>query len=338
MTNVRPTVACSATVTTGCLQDNNLSANVTNPFAIANFASLATSSPVIYQDMTTKSFYTSGTISKASLIRAYPNGNITIPNPVGKARSHSLQVSYNHRFSRGLTANVAYTAMIQKNATSFFQPWLVMDAANPQVPYWQRGGAVPNRLAWTFVYDLPFGKDRQWIHNAIASQVVGGWTLAATYEYSPGGLVGFGSNFYYGDVNQIKIDNPTFDRYFNTAGCVASAAAAGPGDTVVPSGPCTQGWEKRSGFTPGTYQMRSFPANVGGLRGPGYQQWNSNLSRNFKIRERLTFQARLDVFNLTNHSFPAGPNTTPTNSQFGQITGGATNLNRFVQIVGHIRW
>lgn len=348
MTNVRPTVACSATVTSNCLQDTNLAANVTNPFAIANFASLASSNPVVYQDMTTKGFYTSGTITKANLLRAFPSGNINISNPVGKARSHSFQLSLNHRFSRGLTANFAYTAMLAKQATSYFQPWLINDPTFPQVPYWQRGGASPHRIAATFVYDLPFGKGRQWIHNAIASQVVGGWTLSGIYEYSPGGLLNFGSvtngvltgsYFYYGDPNQIKIDNPTFDHYFNTAGCVASAAAAGPGDIVITNGgPCTQGWEKRSGFGPGTYQMRSFPLNVDGLRGPGYQQWNASISRNFKIRERLTFQARLDALNVFNHSFVAGPNTTTTSSQFGQITGGAANLNRFIQIQGHIRW
>jgi hypothetical protein len=336
------TISCSATVTTGCLQDSNLGGNVTNPFNIANFASLASTNAVVYQDMATKSFYTSATISKANLIRAYSNGNLTIPNPVGKARSHMVALSFNHRFSKGLTANFAYTGMIQENATSFFQPWSVFDTANPQVPYWVRGGAVPNRVAATFVYDLPFGSGRQWIHNAIASQVVGGWTLAGTYEYSPGGLLGFGSNTYYGDVNQIKIENPTFDHYLNTAGCVGSAAAALPGDTVIlPSAPdqtCKQGWEKRSAFTPGAYQMRTFPQNIDGLRGPGYQQWNASLSKNIKIRERLTFQMRLDALNLTNHSFIGGPNTTPTSAQFGQITGGAANLNRFIQIQGHIRW
>ena len=347
------TISCSATVTTGCLQDSNLGSNVTNPFNIANFASLASTNPVVYQDMATKSFYTSTTITKANLIRAYSNGNIVIPNPVGKARSQMLALSFNHRFSKGLTANFAYTGMIQKQATGYFQPWNVFDANNPQVPYWQRGGAVPNRVAATFVYDLPFGKGRPFVHNAILSPVVGGWTLAGTYEYSPGGLLAFGSTTvggttgtngltYYGDISQIKIANPTFDHYFNTAGCVASQAAAGPSDTVIlPNAPdqtCHQGWEKRSSFTPGTYEARTFPINIDGLRGPSYQQWNASLSRSIRIRERLTFQARLDALNVMNHSFIGSPNTTPTSAQFGQITAGAANLNRFIQIQGHLRW
>jgi hypothetical protein len=52
----------------------------------------------------------------------------------------------------------------------------------------------------------------------------------------------------------------------------------------------------------------------------------------------LTFQARLDALNVMNHSFIGGPNTTPTSAQFGQITAGAANLNRFIQIQGHLRW
>jgi hypothetical protein len=319
-------------------QDGNMSGAVTNPFNIANFASLATSNPVVYQDMSTKSFYTSTTITKSNLIRAYPNGNITTPNPLGKARSQQFAASFNHRFSKGLTANFAYTAMIAKSATGYFQPWSPFDPVSPQVPYWTRGGASPHRIAATWVYDLPFGKGRQWIHGTLPSLLVGGWTLSGTYEYSPGGLLGFGSNFYYGDVNGIKIDNPTFDHYFNTAGCVSTAAAAGPGDTVVGSGPCTQGWEKRTGLGPATFQARSFPTNIDGLRGPGYQQWNTSVTRKFKIKERLGFETRLDTLNLLNHSFLGGPNTTPSSSQFGQITGGAANLNRFVQIQGHLRW
>ena len=334
-----PSIYYSRATVRDATPDSNLGANVTNPFYINNFASLATTVPAIYQDMATKSFYTSSTIQKANLIRAYPSGNITIPYPVGRARSQEFDLSFNRRFSKGLTANFTYTAMIAKAATSFFQAWSPSDPVSPQVPFWQRGGALPYRIAATWVYDLPFGKGRQWVQGTIPSLIVGGWTLSGTYEAAPGGLLGFGNYFYYGDPNKIKIDNPTFDRYFNTAGCVSTAAAAGTGDIVVPANqPCTQGWEKRSGNQPATYQARTFPVNIDGLRGPGYQQWNASVSRDFKIREQFKFRVRLDTLNVFNHSFVGSPSTTPTSSQFGQITGGAANLNRFVQIQANLRW
>jgi hypothetical protein len=338
--NSRPTVSCSATVTAGCLQDSNMSAAVTNPFALGNFAALKTSNPALYSYMSTLGFFTSGTISKARLIGAYPLTNLTVPDPIGKARSQQGDVSFIHRFNHGLSASFTYTRMVAKQATGFFQPWGGIDPNNlAQVPLWTIGGAAPNKIAATWVYDLPFGKGRQWVHEKYLSMLVSDWSFSGTYDYQPGALLSWGNSFYYGDPNQIKLSNPTYGEWFNTAGCVASAAAAGPGDIVVPVGqPCTQGWEKRSGLTPGTYQWRTFPVQIGGLRGPGYQQWNGSVSRNIRFKERYTFNMRLDVLNVFNHSFPANPNQTPTNSQFGQITGAAANLNRFIQIQGHIRW
>ena len=51
---------------------SNLTQNVTNPFNISNFASLKTSNPALYQQMSTLGFFTSATIQKNQLLRAYP--------------------------------------------------------------------------------------------------------------------------------------------------------------------------------------------------------------------------------------------------------------------------
>ncbi len=340
--NFRPAVSCSATVTAGCLQDSNLSTNIAvsqSPFNIANFASLKTSNPALYTYMAAQGFY-NNSISKARLIGKYPVTNLTVPDPIGVARSQQGDFAFTHRFNHGLSATFTYTRMVAKQATQFFQPWGGIDPDNPaQSPAWTIGGAAPNKIAATWVYDMPFGKGRKWIHQAFLSPLVSDWTFSGTYDYQPGGLLNWGNNFYYGDPSKIKLDNPTYGEWFNTAGCVASAAAAGPGDIVVPIGqPCTQGWEKRSGLTPATYQWRMFPLQIGGLRGPGYQQWNASINRDIRFKERYRLSLRLDALNVLNHSFPAGPQQATTNSQFGQITAAGANLNRFIQIQGHIRW
>jgi hypothetical protein len=287
--------------------------------------------------MTTKPFYTSTTIAKSTLLRAYPSGNISLASPIGKARSSQFELSFNRRFSRGLTANFAYTAMVAKQATSFFQPWSPSDPTLPQVPNWLVSSASPQRVAATWVYDLPFGERRTWVHSRIPSMLAGGWTFSGTYQYQPGGLIGFGNAFYYGDLSKIKIDDPKLDHYFNTAGCVTSNPSAG--DIVVPSGqPCPQGWDKRPGSQPATFQAREFPVNIDGLRNPSIHQTNLSLMREIRLRERLTFQARVDALNVMNHSFFNGVNTNPSSAQFGQITSGSVTLNRFIQIQGHLRW
>jgi hypothetical protein len=317
--------------------DSNLSTQVPNPFNISNFASLATTNPVVYQDMTTKSFYTNTTIAKSTLLRPYPNGNISLASPIGRARSWQIELSFNRRFSKGVTANFAYTAMVAKSATSFFQPWSPNDPAFPQAPNWLVSAASPHRVSATWVYDLPFGGNRQWVHSRIGGMLLGGFTFSGTYQFQPGGLLGFGNAFYYGDLNKIKIQNPTLSHYFNTDGCVTSNPGAN--DIVVPNGqPCTQGWDKRAGSQPATFQARQFPVNIDGLRGPAIHQTNLSLMREIRIAERVRFQARVDALNVLNHSFFGGVNTTPSSAQFGQITSGSVDLNRFIQIQGHLRW
>ena len=53
-------------------QQSLLQQQVPNPFNIANFASLATTNPTLYQRMAGNSFFTSTTMQRQNLIRAYP--------------------------------------------------------------------------------------------------------------------------------------------------------------------------------------------------------------------------------------------------------------------------
>jgi hypothetical protein len=249
-----------------------------------------------------------------------------------------VSINYNRRFSRGLTANVAYTFMKNRSGNSYFQGWSPDDPTLPQAPYWNPIAPFGRRLTATWVYDLPFGKGRQFVQNKYLSLIVGGWTLAGTLQVTQGGLLGFGSNYFYGDPNSIKLDNPTPSQYFNTAGCVATTPLS-PGDTVVgATGACTSGWEKRSSMAASSYQYRTFPSNIDGLRAPGVHQIDGSLSRQFKIWESISFFTRVDVLNVENNSILNGPGTTPTSSTFGQITGASASPNRFVQIQGRLRW
>jgi hypothetical protein len=344
------TMSCAAGITNatanGCLEDTNLGANVPNPFYIGNLSSLQSSNPQLYSALSSVgSFFTSATISKATLLRPYPSSNLTIGMPLGHERETEVDVSLNHRFSRGLVANFGYTYFDSRFANSFLYPWNPFDASIPQAPVWQPNNINPHRITATWVYDLPFGKGRQWLHNKIASAVVGGWTISGNYVWSMGTLINMPNTFYYGNPANIKMANPTLGEWFNTAGCVLPGQTLGPGDVAVPLGqPCTAGWEKRTAMQPGTYQARVMPLYVAGVRNPNAGQLNGSLMRDFRFNIRgehpVTFQVRGDVLNVENHSFLGGVNTGPTSGvgTFGAITSGSTVLNRFIQIQGHIRW
>ncbi len=343
------TILCTSGVTqataNGCLEDTNLGANVPNPFNIGNLSSLQSGNSQLYSALSSVgSFFTSATISKATLLRPYPSSNLTVGMPLGHERETEFDLSVNHRFSRGLVANFAYTYFDSRFANSFLQAWNPFDSTNPQAPIWQPNNINPHRVTATWVYDLPFGNSRRWVHNKYAAFFAGGWTVAGNYVWSMGTLIGLPNTFYSGDLSSVKVANPAIGQWFNTAGCVLPGQTLGSGDVVVPLGqPCTAGWEKRTAMQLGAFQARIMPLYLDGLRNPNVGQLNGSLMRDFRFNVKdhpITLQVRGDMLNVANHSFLGGVNTGPTSGvgTFGAITSGSTVLNRFIQVQGHIRW
>lgn len=342
------TIACASGVTNatagGCLEDTNFGANVPNPFYVGNLGALQASNPALYGAISSVgSFFTSTTISKATLLRPYPSSNLTLPTPAGHERETEFDLGVNHRFSRGLVANFGYTYFDSRLANSYLQPWSPTDPASPQSPVWQPNNINPHRITATWRYDLPFGKGQHFAQNKAVNAVAGGWIVSGTYLWSMGTLLGMPNTFYYGNPENIKLSNPTLGEWFNTAGCVLPGQPMGPGDTAVPLGsPCTSGWEKRTAMQPGTYQARVTPLYMD-VRNPNFGQLNGSLARDFSFNVKdhpITFQVRGDILDVMNHSYMGGVGTTPTSGvgSFGAITSGSTLLNRFIQIQGHIRW
>ena len=67
--------------------------------------------------------------------------------------------------------------------------------------------------------------------------------------------------------------------------------------------------------------LRTFPLRFNGVRGPNQDRWDFSLIKNFRITERWNTQFRAETFNAMNHPSLADPNTDPTSSAFGVITG-----------------
>lgn len=77
--------------------------------------------------------------------------------------------------------------------------------------------ARPHRVTASGIYQLPYGKGRAFLQNGVLSHIAGGWQLASTYEWQSGPLLDWGNLFYYGNsLNDIMLDSPTFDKWFNT--------------------------------------------------------------------------------------------------------------------------
>ncbi|MBL8220569.1 MAG: hypothetical protein JNL62_15150, partial [Bryobacterales bacterium] len=306
---------------TGNVRNNPLATEmnrqVPNPFHISNFESLRSSNPVLYQHLSTLGQFTTPTIAKNRLLRAFPhmNGLNTNSVPDGKASTHAFEFNFQRRFSRGFTINSSYTRMIQENKTIYENEF----NTDPTI-WWPSDTARPHRITTTAIYEIPFGKGRAYWQSGPLNHLFGGWQIAATYEFQPGPLLSWGNNFYYGDVNTFEADATSgaksLDAWFNT----------------------NLSFERNAANLPAVFHTRIFPRFFNKLRADGLNQWNANLLREFKLVEGIRFQVRADAINLQNRSQMAAPNLTPTSTLFGRITSQTSSLNRFYQIQARIQF
>jgi hypothetical protein len=296
---------------------NEMNRNVPNPFHISNFESIRTSDPVLYQHMSTLAQFTSTTIQKNRLLRPFPhmNGLNNSAEPVGKARTHALELNFQRRLSRGFTLNASYSRMRQEGFTILENEFNIQPSF-----WWPSDTARPHRFTATGIYELPFGKGRAFAQAGILNHILGGWQIAATYEFQPGPLLGWGNLFYYGDLATFEQDassgTRSLEQWFNTG----------------------LRFERNASNLPAAFHTRVFPRFFNGLRADGLKQWNGNLLREFRITERVRFQVRADAMNLQNRSQMAGPDLSPTSTNFGRITSQTSSLNRFYQIQGRIHF
>jgi len=309
---------------------NLLQGTVSNPFNIANFASLQTSNPSLYARMAGNAFFTGTTTQRQVLIRKYPqlvnpgtlgNAGLVLNNlPLGIVKSHNLEITVNRRYSHGLSANVAFSAnhvLENRTVEAYDQVPTLWQTSQAGRPWSLRGGAV---------YELPFGGNKPFLKEGVGSKVLGGWQMGGTWEYQPGALLNFNNLFYNGNVGDIAKDKPEISLqrdgkldptkyWFNI-----------------------DGFEKGGSAQPAAFQKRSFPFRVDGVRGTGLFLVNMNVVRNFPMGGNRTFQFRVDVQNLFNAVLWQNPVVNPTDSNFGKVVGATNSIMRFITFVGKVNF
>jgi hypothetical protein len=311
--------------------DNNLNANVTNPYYIGNFADLNTSNPTLYNYMAGQSFFTSKVIRKHQLLRPYGQmsglyglrPDVSFKDALGYNTYHDLELMVERRFARGFTTTAMYTHASGYAADYFRNEFDTTPSERIN------NSVLPHRFAWSSVWELPFGKGRSMLKDGFLSYVVGNWNLGWVYQRQSGPALDWlglssgiqnGTRFFYGDVNSLgailkhdQVHGGDIHTWFDP-----SISFRGTGD--VPSG--FVGFEGRSAAQPGSYQVRTFQQRSDALRADGIRNWDVKIERIFPILPERGLQARfsLDMLNATNHTNFGSPNTDPTNGNFGMVT------------------
>jgi hypothetical protein len=245
------------------------------------------------------------TTSRSSLLRPYPQfSSVNAFVSTGYSWYHSLQTRIEKRFSGGYTFLLGYTWSKLMEAVDF------LNASDP-LPYRSIGNFDrPHRLSMSGIWELPFGKGRRFGSNLSAPVqfLAGGWQLNGLVVRQAGPALGFGNSIFNGDLHNIPLskNQRNVDRWFNTD----------------------------SGFNRDSSQqlasnIRTLPLRFAGVRADGRANWDFSAIKDFPIHESVAVQFRAECYNSWNHANFNSPNTSPTSSAFGRITGTASDPRNF---------
>jgi len=311
-------------------QDDLMNANVPNPFNINNLTSLRTSDATLYNYLAGQGMFTSTVIARHRLLRSFPQMNsvnglrpgVDFKDSLGYNKYHDLQVLVERRYAKGITMSLMYTRATSNVADVYANEF---DAAPSERI---NNNVLPHRMAWTTVWETPFGKGRTFVKDGPLSHVIGNWNLSWIYQRQSGPATDWGNRFFNGDPAQLEgllrsdeMRSSNIRQWFDSA-------IAFRGTGALPANM----FEGRAAQQPGGYHVRVFPFRTNALRSDGIRNWDVKIERLFPIKPERGIVAKfsVDMLNATNHTNFSAPNTDPTSGNFGRVTG-QRGLPRVIQ-------
>jgi hypothetical protein len=304
--------------------------------------------------------------------------------PIGWNNYHGLTLALNRQFSNGFLVNAHYT---WSKALDFVQGEMQLNGGSEAV------GNIPgdldrrnlrnnqrfsdhdirHRFVATWVYELPFGRGKRWAADAgWLNAIVGGWKVSGAYlaqTGTPNNIGGGNTNSINGRPNRIDgapAEVPKeLQRWYD-----------GKTTVTLPNGqritPCAFCFLK---YNVGAFRGATTTAangstildmmwwgtaatNYADITGPGRDNLNLSLEKNFKVKERIEFLLSAEATNAMNNvqfkprmnSVSVGalqPRPDPsrgldvgmgTNSNFGTINAASTFDPRQVELRLRIRF
>jgi hypothetical protein len=242
----------------------------------------------------------------------------------GYTTYHDAQVLLERRYMKGVTSTFMYTWASSYTADFYLNEFDTKPSERIN------NNVMPHRIAWTTIYETPFGKGRAHLKDGFMSHVVGNWNVSWIYQRQSGPAIDWGNRFFQGDINQLGSLFKSDSLRANDMRQWFDAGLAYRGTGPLPAG--FVGFEGRAANQPGSYHVRVFPVRMDNLRADGIRNWDVKIERLFPISLEKGIQARfsVDLLNATNHTNFSAPNTDPTSGNFGRLTG-QRGLPRVIQ-------
>jgi hypothetical protein len=190
-----------------------------------------------------------------------------------------------------------------------------------------------HRFTLNALYELPFGRGRQYLNSSnVLDYIVGGWSANATFVAQTGNYF----TVYPSDINTVAGGSARAVKIADEYSSGGTSAVGGGCPAKVRTkanwyNPCsfTNPWDPSAGahyLAPGDYVTDTNTAlgYLGGRRntvsGPGYERVNTSIFKRFKTFREQNLEFRTDIFNLFNTPSLGNPSNTGIGTNGGQIT------------------
>lgn len=233
---------------------------------------------------------------------------------------NALQVKFDHRWSSGFLMTTAWTygkALAYRSdlGSDGGSPHFYLDTVNgATVQSFRRNYSVTSQdrrhiFVQSYIYELPFGKNKPWLNSGWAGWIAGGWQVSGIWTLMSGRPLRFvadGKSLNAPGTTQTPVQVALFrvvggigsDAWFDTS---AFCQVGDPGCPIAGNG------------VMGNMAHYAFA-------GPRFFNIDASLFRRFAVRERVGLEFRADAFSLTNTPQFDLPSVDMTSSNFGRIT------------------
>lgn len=241
----------------------------------------------------------------------------------GRANYDALSVAVTRHLYKGFQFQSSY--VFAKNLSNAMGPTpaafanemggMVTDRFNFNLDYGNVAYTRRNRFLTTFLYDLPFGKNRPFLRNAgrVLDGVVGGWEVAGVLLFQTGPFL---------TVAASGAD-PAGNNYPSAQG--SGRADIVSGQPLYPAVQNTGLWINKAAFAVPPNNVGRYPTeSVGAVNGPGTEAVSLSLFKTVHITERVQLQFGAAAANALNHLNLGNPALTYNTASFGTITSTQT--------------
>jgi hypothetical protein len=315
-------------------------------------SSLSTKVPNPYYAPKVGGYPSTGVISNANIQQAqlllpYPQfSGVTVIESNGKSRYNAMDIKVQKQMSRGLSILATYTW--SSNWDNLYGSTSSLNAStsgmqdnyNLADEYARSINDMPNRFTAAISYQLPFGRDQQFFSgmNRWLDYAVGGWQVNDEWIDQNGSPLA---------ITQTDLNSSVYGAIGgstqrpNLAPGQNPCYAGRPEDRIGGPHNLAHPYFNINAFALApAYTYGDAPRTVG-CEGPGYDNSDISLFKDFKTIERATIQVRVEALNAFNTAELGTPNPTitgvgqGTNASTGAITS-SLGFGRIIQIGGRI--